>query len=54
MKLKDMAKYCEGIKINCEICEHQEECEELQEFLTDLSPYGVINLVKSNKDFKGV
>lgn len=53
MKIKDLAMYCKSIKINCEICKHQAECNNLQEFLIDLSPCGVIDLVKNNKDFKG-
>lgn len=53
VKIKDMAVYCKSIEINCDICEHKRECEEMQSFLEDLSPYGVVQLVKENRDIGG-
>lgn len=53
MKIKDMAVYCKSIEINCDICEHKRECEAMQSFLEDLSPYGVVKLVEENQDMGG-
>ena len=50
MKIKDMAVYCKSIEINCDICEHTEECRAMQADLEDLSPYGVVKMVENNKD----
>lgn len=50
MKIRDLAKYCDSININCDICEHKRECESMQAFLEDLSPYGVVKLVVKDED----
>lgn len=51
MKLSEMAKYCESIKINCDICENKDSCSRMLNFLEDQSPYGVVKAVKEDKDF---
>ena len=34
-------------------CKHKQECESMQRFLEDLSPYGVVKLVEENQDMGG-
>lgn len=50
MKIKDLAKYCESINIDCYKCEKTKECKIFQENLEDISPYGLIDLIEKNKE----
>lgn len=50
MKIKELAKYCKSIEINCDICDHTSECERFTEKLEDISPYGAIELIEDNED----
>ena len=51
MKLSEMSKYCESIKINCDVCQHKGSCNRMTSFLEEQSPYGVVKAVKEDKDF---
>lgn len=48
MNIIELAEYCKSIEINCDVCEHNEECVTFQERLEDISPYGLIDLLEKN------
>lgn len=50
MKLSELVRYCEEISINCEKCLYKENCEQLTDKLEDISPFGVVELVKEDED----
>ena len=51
MKILDLAKYCEDIKLNCNICKNKESCEKMADYLEDQSPYGVVKMIRENEEF---
>jgi hypothetical protein len=48
MKFSELAKYCESICIDCDVCEHQKECKHMLEHLEDMSPKGVKEMVEED------
>lgn len=50
MKITELGAYCKSIKIDCDVCEHEEECKYLTEKMEDLSPCGLIDLLTDNED----
>ena len=52
MKIKDLAEYCKSIKIDCDNCEHRNECYELETALKHKSAYGVVQLVENNEEIE--
>ena len=50
MKIRELATYCKSIDIDCDKCEHKASCENLQNFLEDQSPYGLVRFVDDNSD----
>ena len=47
--LSELADYCKSIDIDCDVCTKQAECKKMLAALEDISPYGLIKLVNSNK-----
>ena len=47
--LSELADYCKSIDIDCDVCTKQTECKKMLAALEDISPYGLIKLVNSNK-----
>ena len=50
MKIRELATYCKSIDIDCDRCEHKDACKQMQSFLEDQSPYGLVKFVDENKD----
>ena len=50
MKIRELAKYCESIDIDCDKCEHKKECQKLAYELDEISAIGVVELIDSNKE----
>jgi len=46
MKITELADYCKSIGIDCEECEHEDECKQLINKLEDISPFGLITLIE--------
>lgn len=51
MKFSELAKYCESISINCDLCKCQKECSNCAEYVKELSPVGIEEMVKEDKEF---
>ena len=52
MKIRELAKYCESIDIDCDVCENKKECDDFQYRLEDISPFGVVGMIDNNIDIK--
>lgn len=50
MKISELARYCEEIDTDCSTCEHEEECKELTERLDEISPYGLVDMIKKDEE----
>lgn len=48
MKIRELADYCKSIEINCDVCEHTDECKYLD--IGEHSPYGIVKSVDNNAD----
>lgn len=51
MKITEIAKQCEKVKINCDVCPCQKECSRVTEYLEDASPVMIVKMVQEDKDF---
>lgn len=51
MKFSEIAKTCESVKIDCDICPCQKECSKCQEYMEELSPVGIKKMVESDMEF---
>lgn len=52
MKIRELAKYCESIDIDCDICEHKKECEDFNNRMKEISPYGMIEMADNGIELK--
>ena len=50
MKIRELAKYCESIDIDCDVCANKKECDDFQYRLEDMSPFGVVGMIDNNID----
>lgn len=50
IQIKELAKYCNSININCSICEKKDACDSFTNIMEDLSPIGVVGFVNSNEE----
>lgn len=51
-KVKDLAKYCQEIKIDCGICQHKNACDNFSRFLSEgISPSLLIRTIEKNIKF---
>jgi len=48
MKLLELCEYCKSINIDCDICEHTEECDNLSNGLESESPYSLRKMFDDN------
>ena len=49
MKIRELAKYCESINIDCDVCENKKECDDFQYKLEDISPCGLVEMIDEDK-----
>lgn len=49
MKFSELAKYCEEIDIDCDICTCTENCKNYFDYIEDRTPAGILELVKSDE-----
>ncbi len=50
MRLSELVKHCEEVHIDCNKCTCKENCENLAYDLEDISPIGIVELVKADED----
>ena len=50
MKIKELAEYCNAIGVDCEVCTHKMECARLSYVLEDISPSGLVELIKEDRE----
>ncbi len=51
LKFSELAKYCESINVDCDNCKNKEHCKRMVGYVEDQSPYGVLKMVKEDKEF---
>ncbi|MGN0005320.1 MAG: hypothetical protein ACI37Z_05060 [Candidatus Gastranaerophilaceae bacterium] len=51
MKFSELATYCKSIDIDCDRCEHKNECSQMMTYTEMLSPYGILKMIKDDKEF---
>ena len=52
MKFSELVRYCEEVAaIDCDKCEHKTECNAFTRALEEISPVGVANIVKEDREF---
>lgn len=51
MKLTKLAEYCNSIYIDCDICEHRNECDAFVSYIEDASPAMIVEIVEEDKEF---
>ena len=49
--LSEFAEYCKSIDINCDICVYQIKCRQMLSDISEISPYGLVKMVKENKQY---
>ena len=50
MKFSELVKKCEEVQIDCDKCEAQKECAKFAEYMENLSPIGVKQMVEGDKE----
>lgn len=50
IRIKELAKYCNLINIDCYICEKKDACDSFMNRIEDISPIGIVELVNSDKE----
>ena len=48
--LQELAEYCKSIDIDCDKCEHKKECEDFQDRIEEISPFGMVEMVDNDVD----
>jgi hypothetical protein len=49
MTINELAEKCKQREINCTDCPYNEPCEKLTDELQDISPIGLVDMVKDNQ-----
>lgn len=50
IRIKELAKYCDSIDIDCSVCKKKDACMSFEERIEDISPIGIVELVNSNSE----
>lgn len=51
LKFSELAQYCESINVDCDYCQEKETCKRMVCYVEDQSPYGIVKMVKEDKEF---